>query len=80
MLVAVSVIITIISLILWLALIGYSAKNGENVCIHILCMYQYMCTFMYMYVYPHTHDCTSSYPDCTSSYPDCDKHTLNVQL
>ena len=58
MLVAVSVIITIISLILWLALIGYNAKNGENVCIQssymkiYMYMHQYMCTFMYMYVHP----------------------------
>ena len=72
-LVAVSVIITIISLILWLALIGYSTKNGENVCIHI---YMYVPVHVHIYV----HVCISSYPDCTSSYPDCDKHTLNVQL
>ena len=39
---AVAVVITIISLILWLALIGYTASNGEYIiCIHSIGVFEY---------------------------------------
>ena len=71
--VAVSVIITIISLILWLALIGYNASNGENIHVHVYIQYVYFDIYLHMYLYSVLY----SIKYYRHVYTHCNSHSMN---